>query len=497
MPNSVAPQLDMDLDDSFAQALPELHAAFTPDQVPAPTLVVLNTDLAEQLGLDLAALESGAGTALLAGNTVPVNARPTAMAYAGHQFGGYSPLLGDGRAVLLGELTTHSGVKVDLHLKGSGRTPFSRGGDGKATLGPMLREYLIAEAMSALGVPTARALAVVATGEDVRRDQMEPGAIVARVAASHIRVGTFEYAARSEDPELVRRLADYTIERHFPELNTSLGNRYTALFDAVVDAQANTIAQWMLVGFVHGVMNTDNVTISGETIDYGPCAFLDRYDPAAIYSSIDHGGRYAYRNQPGITQWNLARLAETLLSLIDDDHEQAVAVVTEILEDFPARYEQRWLAGMRTKLGLVQEHDGDLDLVGALLDLLEAHQVDYTSAFRALSRSLRGNPQSLVDLFDADSAVEPWLSRWHDRMSSEQRDFALVAGAMDKANPVYIPRNHLVEEAFASAGQGDLAPFHELLGRVTDPFTEHQGMNRFAQPAPAGFDDSFRTFCGT
>src|SRR5215213_5672423 len=376
-------------DDSYVRELDSLYEPWQAAPSPAPRLLMLNEDLAAELGVDANALRADDGIGVLAGNAAPAGASPVAQAYAGHQFGGYSPLLGDGRALLLGEVLDVQGRRRDLHLKGSGRTPFARGGDGKAAVGPMLREYAIGEAMHALGIPTSRALAVVATGEAVRRETMLPGAVLARVAASHIRVGTFEYAAR-RDPELLKRLADYAMARHHPQA-LEAENPYLAFFESVVEAQASLVARWMLVGFIHGVMNTDNMAISGETIDYGPCAFMDAFDPATVYSSIDHGGRYAYGNQPRIAQWNLARLGETLLALLGAETDAAVTAATGVLESFPDRYDRHWARGMRAKLGLADDRPGDESLGTDLLALLRAQAVDHTSCFRALSSVLRGD----------------------------------------------------------------------------------------------------------
>jgi uncharacterized protein YdiU (UPF0061 family) len=425
----------------------------------------------------------------LVGTAVPYGANPVAQAYAGHQFGGFVPRLGDGRALLLGELADAHGHRRDIHLKGSGRTPFARGGDGLAVVGPMLREYIVSEAMHALDIPTTRSLAVVATGRDVWRETRLPGAVLARVASSHLRVGTFQYAATTGDIGLVRRLADHAITRHHPDA-AAAERPYLALFEAVVAAQASLVARWMLVGFVHGVMNTDNMTISGETIDYGPCAFIDAYHPAAVYSSIDHGGRYAYGNQPRVAQWNLARLAEALLSLIDDDGERAISLAEASLAGFRPQYEAAWTAGMREKLGL---SEGVADavaapLIGELLALLEANHVDYTSCLRALGGAARGEAEPARELFADLAAFDDWLRRWRRHDPDAQR--------MDQVNPAYIPRNHLVEEALSAATAGDFDPFRRLLEAVGDPFHIRPGLERYAEPAPNDFGD-YRTFCGT
>jgi uncharacterized protein YdiU (UPF0061 family) len=487
---SVAAQPLFAFDNSFVRELEELYKPWRAAQAPAPELLALNEDLATELGVDPAALRTPEGVATLVGNAVPEGATPVAMAYSGHQFGGFSPQLGDGRALLLGEVVDVGGARRDLHLKGSGRTPFARGGDGKAVVGPMLREYVIGEAMHALGIPTTRALAVVATGEDVSRGPMLPGAVLVRVAASHIRVGTFQYAALQGDPALVRRLADYAIARHHPHA-AEADNPYLAFFASVVASQASLVAQWMLVGFIHGVMNTDNMAISGETIDYGPCAFMDAFDPETVFSSIDHGGRYAYGNQPILAQWNLARLAESLIPLLDADKDTAIASAMEVLNTFPGRYQQGWSDGMRAKLGLPEgDHEA---LVNDLPALLQPHKVDFTTFFRALSSSVRGNPQPARSLFAEPSELDAWAERWLGRITGD-RD--RVADAMDRVNPIYIPRNHLVEEALAAATAGDLAPFHELVDVLAQPFTERPGLERYAEPAPGSWG-SYQTFCGT
>ena len=482
-----------DLQHTFVDDLDGLYEHWQPSPVPEPRLLALNEALAGTLGLDIESLRSDVGVAILAGNAVPDGARPVAQAYAGHQFGGYSPRLGDGRALLLGEIVAPDGARSDVHLKGSGRTPFARGGDGKAAVGPMLREYLIGEAMHALGVPTTRMLAVVATGELVARDEMLPGAVLTRIASSHLRVGTFQFAAATGGPESVQRLVDHAIARHHPDLDDieDAPGRARALFDRVVAAQASLIAQWMLVGFVHGVMNTDNTTISGETIDYGPCAFIDVYDPTTVFSSIDHGGRYAYGNQPSMAAWNLARLAEAMLPVFDADDDAAVEQATDVLQRFPGRFGDAWLEGMRRKLGLSTARNGDDELVDDYLTLLRDQGIDFTSSFRALAAVLRDDA--------AVPAVDDarWVQRWRDRVASEAMGDAAVARRMDRLNPVYVPRNHLVEEALAAATAGDLAPFEALTDVLADPYVERPGLERFAVPAPDDFGSGYRTFCGT
>jgi uncharacterized protein YdiU (UPF0061 family) len=478
-----------DFDHSFVRELDGLFVAWRPSPVPDPQLLVLNQGLADSLGLDTERLASPEGLAVLAGNAVPESAMPVAMAYAGHQFGGYSPQLGDGRALLLGELVDIEGRRRDVHLKGSGRTPFARGGDGKAAVGPMLREYLIGEAMFALGIPTTRALAVVGTGELIARDGMLPGAVLTRVASSHLRVGTFEYAARLGDADLLARLVSHAIGRHHPAAAES-ARPALALLDAVVAAQAELVARWMLIGFIHGVMNTDNMTISGETIDYGPCAFMDAYDPATVYSSIDHAGRYAYGNQPRIAQWNLTRLAETLLSAIDPDVDTAVALATEVLNTFPDRFRTAWRTGMRSKLGLLAEADGDQALFDDLWTVMHTERLDVTTTFRRLARHLAAGavlPEPLTG----------WVARWEARLAAEGRSSELVTASMNAVNPIYIARNHLVEEALATASSGELGPFERLLSIVRSPFTERDGWEAYAEPAPEAFGRYYRTFCGT
>ncbi|CUR59232.1 conserved hypothetical protein [metagenome] len=487
---SIAPAPRVTLGDRFASELPELAIPWEAAVALEPSLLVLNDRLALELGLDPASLQQPEGIRLLVGNLVPPGARPVAQAYAGHQFGGFVPRLGDGRALLLGELTDDQGRLRDLHLKGSGRTPFARGGDGLAAVGPMLREYVVSEAMHALGIPTTRSLAVVATGGQVRRESILPGAVLARVAGSHLRVGSFQFAAASGDRDLLQRLADHAIARHHPEL-AEAEQPYLALYDAVVAAQASLVARWMLVGFVHGVMNTDNMTISGETIDYGPCAFMEAFDPATVYSSIDETGRYAYGNQPILAHWNLARLAEALLPLLHDDQDQAVALAVESLGAFMPAYDATWSAGMRAKLGLA-EAAADAAMVRTLtedlLALMQQSHVDHTSFFRALGSAARGDAESTRARFLDLAAYDAWAERW----------LALGPDAdqLDRVNPVYIPRNHLVEEALDAATRGDLAPLGPLLEAITSPFDERPGLERYAAPAPDDFG-RYQTFCGT
>ncbi|MGY6498767.1 MAG: protein adenylyltransferase SelO [Microcella sp.] len=474
------------LEGRFARELPELAAPWQAEEPPAPHLLALNEPLATILGLDPDFLRSANGIAFLTGASLPDTATPVAQAYSGHQFGGFSPRLGDGRALLLGELRDPDGNTHDLHLKGSGPTPFARAGDGRAVVGPMLREFVISEAMHALGIPTTRSLAVVATGRPVQRETLLPGAVLARTASSHLRVGSFQFAAATGDRELLRRLADHAIDRHYPDA-ASAEHPYLALFEAVVAAQANLVAQWMLVGFVHGVMNTDNMTISGETIDYGPCAFVDAFDHAAVFSSIDQGGRYAYGNQPVIAEWNLARFAETLLPLIDDDADRAVERATGALGEYRAHYSAAWISGMRMKLGLAATvtDEAVAPLATELLNLLHENRVDFTSFFRALAGVARGGDRPAVLEVEA---LGEWAGRW--------LELSPDAGVMDRVNPVYIPRNHLVEEALAVATAGDMGPFDALVEVIRRPFDERPGLERYAAGAPDG-SGPYTTFCGT
>ena len=476
------------LDNRFATELPELSVRWEALRAPDPRLLLLNEPLAAELELDPAWLRSPDGHRLLVGELVPDGATPVAQGYAGHQFGGFVPRLGDGRALLMGEIVGLDGKLRDLHLKGSGRTPFSRGGDGLAAVGPMLREYVISEAMHALGIPTTRALAVVATGGTVRREGLLPGAVLARVASSHLRVGSFQFASASGDLGLLRRLVDHAIDRHHPA-GAQAELPPLALLEAVVATQARLVARWMSVGFVHGVMNTDNMTISGETIDYGPCAFLDAFDPTTVFSSIDEGGRYAFGNQPAAAQWNLTRLAEALLPLLHDDEEQAIALAVDAIGSFTEQYAAAWSAGMRAKLGLSDVSDEALSpLVDELLSLLHGGHVDFTSAFRRLGTAARGDTEPARSLFLDLASIDDWIFRW--------RALRPDADSMDRVNPVYVPRNHLVEQALAAGTAGDLAPVEQLLEVLAHPFDERPGLDLYAEPAPEHFG-AYRTFCGT
>jgi uncharacterized protein YdiU (UPF0061 family) len=494
-------------DNSYARDLQGFYVPWQPAAVRAPKLLFLNHALAEDLGLDVAALGEAEAAAVFAGNALPAGAEPIAQAYAGHQFGGFSPKLGDGRAVLLGEVIDRDKRRRDIALKGSGRTPFARNGDGKAAVGPMLREVLIGEAMHALGIPTTRALAVAATGEPVQRESTLPGAVLTRVAASHIRVGTFEFFAAHGDREQVRKLAEYTIARHDPAIADS-PQPFLALLEAVAARQAALIAQWMNVGFIHGVMNTDNMAISGETIDYGPCAFMEAYDPATVFSSIDQHGRYAFGNQPPIAQWNLARLAEALLPLIADDPDQAASMAMEVLNAFPAKYQGHLLRGQRAKLGLRRgepgDDAGDEALAEIWLALLQAGRVDFTLGWRRLADAASGIEAPLRALFADTRALDEWLARWRERCASEDgaegSDTAGLerAGRMRRVNPRVIPRNHRVEEALAAASsEGDLVPFERLLDALKRPYDEAEELAPYAEPAPAAVTACYQTFCGT
>ena len=495
-------------DNSYARDLDGFSVPTPPTPAPLPRLVYQNVALADELGLPASWLQGDDAAHLWSGNVLPRGAQPVAQIYAGHQFGHFSPQLGDGRALLLGEVVDRRGRRFDVAFKGSGPTPFSRGGDGRAALGPMLREVLIGEGMHALGIPTTRALAVTRTGAEVARSASLPGAVLTRIAASHLRVGTFEYFAARGDVVRVKTLAEYAIARHDPAL-VDRPDRFLAFLRAVALRQASLIAQWVNVGFIHGVMNTDNMAISGETIDYGPCAFLESYAPATAFSSIDRGGRYAYRNQPAIAQWNLARLAEALLPLLDDDEDRAVAAATAVLDEFPRAYRAALLAGQRKKLGLRQDHDGDVALVQEWLDLLEAAGVDFTSAWRALADVLDGDASVLLRLFSNPTPVFGWLTAWRERLGTDgggdgdiggggDDDDVSTAAALRAANPRVIPRNHLVEEALAAASDDDdFAPFEALKAAIRRPYDAGASATRFAEPAAADVTARYQTFCGT
>jgi serine/tyrosine/threonine adenylyltransferase len=476
------------LEHTYAE-LPDLfYADAAPTAVREPRLVVFNRPLATRLGLDPEALDGPEGAAIFAGNAAPGGARPIAQAYAGHQYGHFTAL-GDGRAILLGEQITPSGERMDIQLKGAGHTRFSRRGDGRAALGPMLREYIISEAMHALGIPTTRSLAVVATGEPVYRETVLQGAVLARVAASHIRVGTMQWAAARGDPTATRALADYTRARHYPELAES-PEPHIALFDAILERQASLIARWQLVGFIHGVMNTDNMALSGETIDYGPCAFMDTYDPATVFSSIDHGGRYAYGNQPAIAQWNLARLAEAMLPLFDQDAGRAVERATAALDRFPDVFAQHWLHGMRAKLGLFTEEQEDKTLVEDLLAWMQRRSADFTNTFLLLTS---GRPDG--ECPNSDPEVEAWHQRLAARRGRQPQSPAEAADLMRRHNPAFIPRNHNVEEALLAATSGDLSVMERLLDVLATPYDHSRQLPMFSSSSSG--ERPYRTFCGT
>ena len=477
--------------------LPQLfHADAAPTAVREPRLVAFNRSLASTLGLDPESLSGPEGAAIFAGNALPEGARPIAQAYAGHQFGHFTSL-GDGRAILLGEQVTPDGDRFDIQLKGAGQTRYSRRGDGRAALGPMLREYIISEAMHALGIPTTRSLAVATTGERVFRDGVLEGAVLTRVAASHIRVGTMQWAAAHNDQEAVRALADYTRGRHYPELaeavepDTTAGRPYLALFEAILEGQARLIARWQLVGFIHGVMNTDNMALSGETIDYGPCAFMDAYDPATVFSSIDHGGRYAYGNQPPIAQWNLARLAEAMLPLFDPDDDRAVERATAVLERFPALFERYLLDGMRAKLGLFTQEPDDQALVDHLLAWMQRTSADFTNTFRTLSTASLARNAAL-----ADAEFDAWHRRLEARRLREPQSQVEAEDLMRRHNPAFIPRNHKVEEALEAANTaGDFSVLERLLEVLSTPYDHDRDLPAFSTPGPR--DGCYQTFCGT
>lgn len=478
------------LDNSYARLPKSFFSRANPTSVPSPELIILNNPLARSLGLDSQKLESPDGVAILAGNQIPQGAEPIAQAYGGHQFG-YFTMLGDGRAVLLGEQIAPEGIRVDIQLKGSGRTPYSRRGDGRAALGPMLREYIISEAMYGLGIATTRSLAVATTGQSIIRETELPGAVLTRVAASHLRVGTFQYAFTYGTVEELRALADYTLKRHFPEADPD-ENQYLSLLKAVIKRQGALIAKWQLVGFIHGVMNTDNMTISGETIDYGPCAFMDTYDPKTVFSSIDTHGRYAYENQPSIAAWNLARFAEALLPLLHDDQNQAVKLAQDAIEDFKPLFHKHWLEGMRAKLGIFNQEPQDQALIEDLLNMMHSHQADYTNTFLALTFNRpEGTALNNKDEFNN------WHERWQARLGRQQESKDSSQQLMRNNNPALIPRNHRVEEALeAAVEKKDLSVMNHLLNALSNPYDHRPEQREYAAP-PAPSACPYRTFCGT
>ena len=498
-PNPKGLLSEIPFDNSYVRMPDRLFARTDPTPVAAPRLIRVNSRLAVELGIDPGWLASEEGVQVLAGNRIPAGAEPIATAYAGHQFGGFVPQLGDGRAILLGEVTDRGGTRRDIQLKGSGPTPYSRRGDGRAALGPVLREYVVSEAMAALGIPTTRALAAVTTGERVYRETMPPGAVLTRVASSHIRVGTFQFLAARGDVEGVRLLADHVVARHYPDA-AGAENPYRALLDAVARAQGELIARWMTVGFIHGVMNTDNSSIAGETIDYGPCAFMDEFDPSTVFSSIDTMGRYAFARQPAIAKWNLARLAECLVPLLADNTDAAVARANEALDSFASVFEQAYRRGFRRKLGLLAEREGDDVLVDDLLLAMAANLADFTLTFRHLGDAALGKEgdTAVRALFSNPAAYDVWAVRWRERLREEPIDPAARRDAMQATNPAYIPRNHRVEAVIrAAVDENDFAPFHELVEVLSTPFDDRgPDFVRYAEP-PAVHERVLRTFCGT
>jgi serine/tyrosine/threonine adenylyltransferase len=487
-------------DNTYARLPDRFYARLAPTAVPKPQLIKLNVPLARQLGLDHELLASAVGVEMLAGNRVPDGAEPLAMAYAGHQFGNWVPQLGDGRALLLGEVRDGEGVRRDIQLKGSGPTPFSRNGDGRAALGPVMREYILSEAMAALGIPTTRSLAAVLTGQKILRQEGPlPGAVLTRVAQSHVRIGTFEFFANRGDVDGVRLLADYVIDRLYPGARDT-AQPYRALLDVVISRTAALVARWQLVGFIHGVMNTDNMAISGETIDYGPCAFMDTFHPATVFSSIDSGGRYAYGNQPRIAHWNLVRLAQSLLSLLGGDEDAALASAREAINAYPPAFESAIFTGLRRKLGLLEERDGDIELAGELLEKMAANKVDYTLFFRRLCDSVELGPEADVPvraLFEDPDSFGAWASKWRRRLAQGSAAPSERASAMRAANPAYIPRNHRVEAVILAAQErGDFAPFEELLTVLAAPFEERSQYADYTNP-PVPDEVVQQTFCGT
>ena len=483
---------------SYATLPANFFARVAPTPVASPRLIKLNRPLAIHLGLDPDRLSGLEGAEILAGTRIPDGADPIAMAYAGHQFGHFVPQLGDGRAILLGEVINADGVRRDIQLKGSGPTPFSRRGDGRAALGPVLREYIVSEAMATLGIPTTRSLAAVVTGESVMRETLLPGAVLTRVASSHIRVGTFQYFAARGDTEGVRRLADHVIGRHYPQL-ANADRPYHALLEAVIARQADLVARWLLVGFIHGVMNTDNSSISGETIDYGPCAFMDHYDPATVFSSIDEQGRYAYANQPRIALWNLTRLAECLLPLFSDQQDKAISEAQSALGDFAERFDTAYQAGLRSKLGLFTTRDGDPALAQDLLDAMAKNQADFTLTFRRLSDAALdpSGDREVRQLFADPAAYDEWALHWRQRIGDEPQAAAVRRTAMRAVNPAFIPRNHLIEAVIeAAVNRDDFAPFEELLTVLSHPYEDQPAFAFYADP-PEPHQRVLQTFCGT
>jgi uncharacterized protein YdiU (UPF0061 family) len=477
------------LESTYAELPQVLFSKLSPTPVRQPEVVIFNEKLADEIGLNLKGMSKEVRTDLFAGNFVPEGTEPFAQAYAGHQFGNFT-MLGDGRAIVLGEHQTPSGQRLDLQLKGSGRTPYSRGGDGRAALGPMLREYIISEAMHALGIPTTRSLAVVTTGEKVYRETELPGAILTRIAGSHIRVGTFEFTSLQKDKKVTQALLDYLIDRHFPEIKEK-ENQPFALLEAVIHQQAELITHWMRVGFIHGVMNTDNMALSGETIDYGPCAFMDTFAPDTVFSSIDHKGRYAYANQPYIAQWNLARLAESLLPLMDGEKEEIIAMAEDLLNSFEQVYKNKWLSMMGSKLGLSRVDNEDEKLITDLLEWMHQNSTDFTNTFRDLSKEKL--PEE--ELYKSKNFTN-WRARWQDRIEKEELDWEASFALMKSVNPAVIPRNHKVEEALQAGEEGDITPFHNLISALDMPYEDGDHLLPYQAPPQPG-EKVLQTFCGT
>ena len=488
--------MELNFDNSFAKELKDFYEFTKADKSTSPKLIKFNESLAKELGPEWEKLKSDYGLLIFSGNDSPKGSQPLSQAYSGHQFGGFSPLLGDGRALLLGEVIDKDNIRRDIQLKGSGRTIFSRGGDGKSSLGPVLREYLISEAMHSLNIPTTRALAAVSSGDDVIREKVLPGGILTRVASSHIRVGTFQYASTTGDIEKIRVLSDYSINRHYKNI-LQKKEKYIEFFEAVCESQLNLIAKWMGIGFIHGVMNTDNMTISGETIDYGPCAFMDRYDPNIFFSSIDTQGRYAYSNQPLILSWNLARFAETLIPLIDKNEQNSIDILTQKISSIRDKYEKAWLKVMSEKIGITKIQDGDLDLINELLDIMKNERADFTLVFRYLADFIIGKENLLINLFDNSKKINKWIINWKNRIEKEGKFDKSLCTKMKKINPLYIPRNHLVEYALDEAlSKENYKPFYNLLSFVTNPYDEVFNSEEYTLPAPIT-DKPYKTFCGT
>ena len=488
--------MELNFENSFAKELKDFYEFTKADKSTSPKLIKFNESLAKELGPEWENLKSDYGLLIFSGNVVPKGSQPLSQAYSGHQFGGFSPLLGDGRAILLGEVIDKDNIRRDIQLKGSGRTIFSRGGDGKSSLGPVLREYLISEAMHSLNIPTTRALAAVSSGDDVLREKVLPGGILTRVASSHIRVGTFQYASTTGDLEKIRALSDYSINRHYKNISQKK-EKYIDFFEAVCESQLNLVSKWMGIGFIHGVMNTDNMTISGETIDYGPCAFMDRYDPNTFFSSIDTQGRYAYLNQPLILLWNLARFAETLIPLIDKNEQNSINILTQKLSLIQGRYENAWLKVMSEKIGITVIQDGDLELINDLLDIMKNEKADFTLVFRYLADFIIGKEDLLLSLFENSKKINEWIINWKNRIEKEGKFDKSLCTMMKKINPLYIPRNHLVEYALDEAlSEENYKPFYNLLSHVTNPFDEISSSEDYTLPAPIT-DKPYKTFCGT